>query len=116
MTNSRAKGRAGETKARHMWEDRDFTCEDMSGGRTSCDFLAIKDGTIWAVEVKDRAIIDMRCFRAQARMNAKKGIKWAVAAHIPDTRAWIIERQGTFPVLWYEKGDALCAVQEGDAL
>ena len=105
MTDSRAKGRIGETAAMRMWEDRDYTCEDMSCGRASCDFLAVKDGTVWAVEVKDRAIIDMRRFRDQARANAKRGTKWALSVHIPGTRAWIVDRQGLPVSLWHdEKG------------
>ena len=106
MTDSRAKGRRGETTALRMCEDRDYSCEDMSCGKSSCDFLAIKDGTVWAVEVKDRSVIDVRAHRNQARRNAKKGMRWMLMCHWPDTSSWIVERQGLPLAVWHQKGAA----------
>jgi predicted RecB family endonuclease len=104
MTDSRAKGRKGETTARLLLESRDYTCEDLSAGRASCDILAIKDGVVHAVEVKDQVSIRMYDFRKQARANAKKGVRWMVMAHICGTRSWLVERQGERPCVWHERG------------
>lgn len=103
-SSSRSKGRRGETSALHLLESRDYTCEDMSAGRASCDILALKDGIAWAVEVKNRDIINPREFRKQARANAKKGTRWMVMAKIADTRSWLVERQGQRPCVWTEVG------------
>ena len=103
---SRDKGRRGETRARHILESRDYSCEDMSAGRSSCDILAIDTrGTVWSVEVKDHLSIKPRDFRKQARANAKRGTKWMVMCHWPDSRSWVVERQGMRPTFWHEGGD-----------
>lgn len=104
MTDSRAKGRRGETAALRLLEERDYSCEDMSAGRSSCDLIAVKDGSTWAVEVKDRVLINPRQFRKQARANAKRGYRWMLLCHIPDTRSWLVERQGERPTVWHERG------------
>lgn len=101
--NARTKGRKGETTARRMLEARDYTCEDLSAGRASCDILALKDGVAWAVEVKDRVLLAPYDFRKQARANAKKGTRWMVMAHWAGTSAWVIERQGQRPSIWFEQ-------------
>ena len=101
--SSRSKGRKGETDARLLLEERDYTCEDLSAGRSSCDILALKDGVAWAVEVKDQVSIRMYDYRKQARANAKKGMRWMVMAHICGTRSWLVEKQGCKPTIWHER-------------
>lgn len=104
MTDSRAKGRKGETDARLLLESRDYTCEDLSAGRASCDILAIKDGTVWACEVKDCVSLEIRQWRKQAVRQAKKRTRWMLLMHIPDTRSWLVLRQSERPVIWHERG------------
>lgn len=88
-----------------MLEERDYTCEDLSAGHASCDILAIDPrGIAYAVEVKDRVLIDIRAVRKQARTNAKRHTRWMLMCHIPDSKSWIVERQGERPCVWHERG------------
>ena len=102
MTNSRSKGRRGETSARHLLESRDYTCEDLSAGRASCDILAIKNGIAHYVEVKNRQVINPVAFRKQAVKNCKSNGRWMVLAKIEGSRSWLVLRQGERPVVWHE--------------
>ena len=104
--SSRSKGRRGETAAKRLLEERDYSVEDLSAGIASCDLLAIKDGHVWACEVKNRDIINLRDFRKQARANAKKGTRWMLMCKLADTSSWYIERQGLRPAVWHERGSA----------
>ena len=100
---SRDKGRRGETTARHILESRDYSCEDMSAGRSSCDILAIDTrGTVWCVEVKRRDVIPVKDAREQAIRNTKRGTRWMVMCHIQGTRSWLVLRQNEKPVVWHE--------------
>jgi len=99
----RSKGRQGETRALHLLQSRDYSCEDMSAGKASCDILAIDTyGAVWSVEVKNRDIINVRDFRDQAKRNAKPRTRWMVLAHIAGTSSWLVERQGARPCVWHE--------------
>lgn len=102
--SSRSKGRRGETAALALLADRDYSCEDMSSGRASCDILAIDThGTVWSVEAKNRDLINVREFRDQAKRNAKPRTRWMVLAHINGTSSWLCLRQGERPEVWHEK-------------
>ena len=104
---SRAKGRQGETTARHMLEERDYECEDLSAGRASCDILACSSKGVWfSVEVKNRDVIPVLDARKQARQNAKRGTRWMTMCHIAGSRSWLVERQGERPTVWHERESA----------
>lgn len=101
---TRSKGRRGETAALALLTERDFSCEDMSAGRASCDILAIdKRGIVWSVEVKNRDLINVREFREQAMRNAKPRTRWMVLAHIAGTSSWLVLRQGERADVWHGK-------------
>jgi Holliday junction resolvase-like predicted endonuclease len=103
MVNSRDKGRRGEGTAIYLLTSRDYTIvADTTAGKASCDLLAEKCGITFAVEVKNRALIDMRAFRDQARKQARGKQRWMLLVKIPGTSSWLVERQGLRPGIWHE--------------
>lgn len=106
-STSRNKGRRGETAAKRLLQDRDYTIlADTTAGIATDDLLAQdKDGNIWSVEVKYRKTIEPARFSGQARFQTrnKKRVRWMVLAHIDGTSSWLVLRQGLQPAIWQEK-------------
>ena len=98
--NSRSKGRRGETEAKNLLRDRDWEVADLTAGVSSEDFWATdQNGVTWSVEVKNRKVINMREFRAQAVRNSGKK-PWMVMAKIEGLSEWLICRQGEKSQIW----------------
>lgn len=104
---SRSKGRRGETTAKRLLQDRDYSIlADTTSGLATDDLLAQDTkGAIWSVEVKNRKSISPALFIGQARLQAskKRGLRWMVLAHIEGTSSWLVLRQGLQPTVWQEK-------------
>lgn len=104
-SRSRSKGRRGESAAKRLLIERDWTMlADTTAGVSECDLVASKGGIVFAIEVKNREIIHPSEFRAQAIRNTKKGTHWMWLAKIAGTRSWLVERQGERPCVWTEVG------------
>ena len=103
---SRNKGRRGETAAKRLLQDRDYTIlADTTAGIATDDLLAQdSSGAIWSVEVKYRKTIEPTKFAGQARFQVRnKKLRWMVLAHIEGTSSWMVLRQGLQPAVWNEK-------------
>lgn len=104
---SRNKGRRGETAAKRLLKDRDYTIlADTTAGLATDDLLAQDaGGALWSVEVKNQKIINPALFIGQARAQAgkKRGPRWMVLAHIHNTSSWLVLRQAERPTIWHEK-------------
>lgn len=104
---SRRKGRRGETTAKRMLQDRDYTIlADTTAGISADDLIVQdKDGNIWSVEVKNQKTITPERFETQARLNRKSMTRqrWMVLAHIHGTTSWLVLRQAERPTVWHEK-------------
>ena len=101
---SRRKGRRGETTAKRLLADRDYTViADTTAGIATDDLVARdKDGALWSVEVKNQKNICPEKFSGQARENAGQN-RWMVLAHIANTSSWLVLRQAERPTIWHEK-------------
>lgn len=106
---SRRKGRKGESTAKSLLGDMDWTITaDCTAGLDCPDLIATKDFTdTYAVEVKNTKAIDMNKFRKQAREQAKKvKLPYIIMAKIYGTKDWLIEIQdgaGSYRRIWTEK-------------
>jgi Holliday junction resolvase-like predicted endonuclease len=102
--NSRRKGRRGETKAKHLLLDRNFTIlADTTAGISTDDLVAQDEaGAIWSVEVKNKRIIEPTKDTGQAKANAGRN-RWMLLAHIEGTSSWLVLRQAERPAVWHEK-------------
>ena len=98
---SRSKGRRGETSVKHLLAGRDWVVHDLSAGLASADLLAADpDGKVWAVEVKATAAITTT-HRSQAMEQGKKArLPWMLVSTIHGTGCWLVQRQGSRPVVW----------------
>jgi Holliday junction resolvase-like predicted endonuclease len=107
---ARRKGRKGETAAKNLLADKDWTIlADLTSGISTED-LIVEDtsGTIYSVEVKNVKLIDVPKFRKQAMANAKKIKKrWLLMLKIDGTSSWLIMRQSEKPIVWTEKKEEL---------
>ena len=103
MTDSRRKGRDGESRAERLLGDRDFTVDDLACGKSGCDLIATKDGVTWAVEVKNCTALPIAAWRRQAIRQRKTGQRWMLVMHLPGTREWLVMRQGERSLVWEEK-------------
>lgn len=101
---SRRKGRRGETTAKRLLRDREYTILADTTAGIATDDLVVKDpeGRVWSVEVKNQKSINPSNFRKQARENAGRN-HWMVLAHIDGTSAWLVLRPAARPTVWYEK-------------
>lgn len=101
---SRRKGRRGETTAKRLLQDKDYTIlADTTAGIATDDLLVHdKDGVLWSVEVKNQRTISPENFSRQARHNAGN-LRWMVLAHIHNTSSWLVLRQAERPTVWHEK-------------
>lgn len=106
---SRNKGRRGETEAKRLLKDRDYTIlADTTAGIATDDLLAQdSSGAIWSVEVKYRKNIEPTKFAGQARfqIRQKRQLRWMVLAHIEGTSGWLVLRQAMPPTVWLQKED-----------
>ena len=104
---SRRKGRRGETTAKRMLQDRDYTILADTTAGISADDLIVQDadGNIWSVEVKNQKTICPERFETQARLNRTSMTRqrWMVLAHIHGTTSWLVLKQGERPTVWHEK-------------
>ena len=102
--NSRRKGRRGETKAKHLLLDRNFTIlADTTAGISTDDLVAQDEaGAIWSVEVKNQRTIEPAKHTGQARANAGRN-RWMLLSHIEGTGSWLVLRQSERPTVWHEK-------------
>lgn len=103
---SRTKGRRGETAAKRILQDRDYTIlADTTAGIATDDLLAQdSSGAIWSVEVKYRKTIEPTRFAGQARFQVRnKKLRWMVLAHIEGTSGWLVLRQAMPPTVWLQK-------------
>ena len=99
--SQRDKGRRGEGTVALLLEERDYIVTDTTAGKTEPDLIALKDGIMWAVEVKDHIVLHPNQWRKQARENAKrKKMRWMLVYHLPGYRSWVVERQGCDPAFW----------------
>ena len=101
---SRDKGRRGESAAKHLLADRDYSIlADTSSGLSTDDLLVESpDGEIISVEVKNCKLINLPAFIAQARTNAKKR-PWLLLAKLDQTASWLCMGKGRKPQIWHEK-------------
>lgn len=106
MIDSRAKGRRGQTEAKRLLLDRDWSVADLSAGISSEDILAIDPhGKAWAVEVKKTLDICAK-HRAQAiKQGNNRKAPWMLMSHIAGTSAWLVQRKAMAPEIWTSKGN-----------
>jgi hypothetical protein len=73
----------------------------LLGARLSADLRAADpDGKVWAVEVKATAAITTT-HRSQAMEQGKKArLPWMLVSTIHGTGCWLVQRQGSRPVVW----------------
>lgn len=104
---SRSKGRRGETAAKCLLADRDYTIlADTSAGLSTDDLVVQSpDGKVFSVEVKNTRLIDVPKFRAQAIRNAKRN-SWLLLCKIDNTKSWLVIKKGAIPSVWHEKPKA----------
>ena len=104
-SRSRSKGRRGETAAKRLLQERDFTIlADLAAGIASCDLLARDpNGGLHSVEVKNRETIPVKEAWEQACKNTAKGTKAMLLAKIHGTSSWLVMRSGQRPVCWHER-------------
>ena len=100
----RRKGRRGETAAKRLLADHDYTILADTAAGIATDDLVVQDdsGCVWSVEVKTRKLIDIPLFRGQARKQAGKK-RWMLLAHIDETSSWLVLRKGMRPTVWHQK-------------
>lgn len=103
----RRKGRRGETAAKRLLADHDYTILADTAAGIATDDLVVQDdsGCVWSVEVKTRVIINPALFTAQARQQAGR-TRWMVLAHIHKTSSWLVMRKGMRPTVWHQKEES----------
>lgn len=104
--SQRDKGRRGESAAKLLLSDRDYTILADTSAGISTDDLVVQSpcGQIVSVEVKNTKLIDLPRFVAQARKNAKKN-RWMLLAKLDNTSSWLCLKQGEKPQIWHQKGE-----------
>lgn len=104
MTNSRKKGRRGESEAKKLLLYLGYEVDDMNNGLSTCDLKATDtNGIRWAVEVKKNKVVDIPNFMKQTRENVGRGEKWMLMCHIHGTREWLVMRQGERTEIWHQE-------------
>lgn len=98
---TRDKGRRGQTEAKNLLLDRDWTVADLSAGIDCEDLIAVDgDGKSWCVEVKNCAGI-LPAHLKQAREQAKRRkLPWMLMSKIEGSSSWLVRRQGCEPAVW----------------
>lgn len=103
---TRNKGRKGETEAKRLLQDRDYTIlADTTGGLSTGDLVVQSpEGVVYDVEVKNRKLIDVPQFVGQARKNATRSkVAWMALAKIDGTSSWLCMAKNRLPVVWHAK-------------
>jgi len=65
--------------------------------------VAMKDSTVWAVEVKAQRVMRIDDWLSQARAQAVGRRRWCLMAKLPQSHSWLIYRQGEEPTIWEER-------------
>lgn len=101
---SRDKGAKGQSMATRLLRERDYIVDPISAGLKREDLIATApEGKKYSVEVKNCRIISMT-HRHQAITQAReRKLLWMLMSKIAGTSAWLIQRQGCYPVIWHEK-------------
>ncbi len=101
-SRKRTKGEQGERTAARLLASLGWTCERCGHERATCDIIGRDPtGETWAVEVKNRAIIDPLRHMEQASRNASAiGARWMVMAYLHGTGSWLVLRDGLLPEVW----------------
>jgi hypothetical protein len=101
---TRAKGRRGETAAKRLLADRDYTILADTSAGLSTDDLVVMDaaGKVWSVEVKNTVSINVKVNREQARKNCGKN-HWMLLCRIDQEGAWLVFRKGERVSVWHDK-------------
>lgn len=102
----RNKGRRGETAAKQLLQDRDYTIlADTSAGVSQADVIAMDElGTVFAVEVKNTASINVAAYRKQAIAQAGR-MNWMLMCKIAGTNCWLVMGKHRNTTVWEEKGN-----------
>ena len=100
---SRSKGKRGEAAARLLLQERDFEVHDLTDGASCADFVAMRAGKTYMVEVKNTASIDVPRFVSQARSNCGRHGRWMLFAHLHGTSSWLVMRGDAPPTVWHAK-------------
>lgn len=103
--SQRDRGRRGQTAAEALLTKRDWTVDPITAGVKREDMIATDpSGIVWSVEVKNCMSITV-AHRKQAMEQAKaRKLPWMLMNKIHGTRAWLIQRKGFRPALWFETG------------
>lgn len=101
----RDKGSRGQTAAKHLLLDRDWTVISTTAGIKTEDIVATDpSGKTWSVEVKNCVNITQAHKLQAMEQAAKRKLPWLLMNKIAGSTGWLIQRQGGYPVIWYEKG------------
>lgn len=101
-SKSRDKGCRGEAEARAVLGEHDFAVIEQPRGRATCDCIAHKDGTMYAVEVKYAEAITLAKWRKQAREQGKAlKMPWLLMVRLPGhPRKFYVEGANVEPSVW----------------
>lgn len=105
---SRNRGKAGQREAEAVLTERDFIVMESAPGKEDCDFLAIRNGKTYAVEVKHQKLIQLDRFRAQAREQAaRRKTAWLLMCRLAGHRnTFLVEGTDQLPTVWRSRGEA----------
>ena len=100
--SQRDKGARGQSEAATVLRSHGYAVSQLTCGIKSEDIIAEYDGSMWAVEVKNCATINIRNMRRQAREQAKaKGLPW-----------WLLVRLEGHPHTFLsERVDGVCILR-----
>ena len=98
---TRSKGRRGQQEFANLLRSLDWSVAELNAGTCAEDFIAVApNGSAFAVEVKNCAVIT-QAHRQQAMRQAQaRKLPWMLASKIAGTSSWLIQRQGDRPVCW----------------
>ena len=99
----RNKGRRGETMAKTLLTERDWTVVDLSAGCNDADLLAICPETniTYLVEVKNQKLLKWEDWQRQAiEQGNKRKLPWMLMVKLPGYNSWIIARKNLQPSIW----------------
>lgn len=96
---SRSRGKRGESLARLLLSERDYDVDDLTDGTSCADFIAVKHGRVYAVEVKCHKSINLPEFLSQARKQAGRK-RWMLLAKLEGYRAFLVIASDIPPTVW----------------
>lgn len=104
----RDKGRRGQTAAEKLLQYRGYKTDPITAGVKREDIVAVDpDGVGWAVEVKNCNAITVGHRQQAMEQASKRNLRWMLMSKIAGTRAWLIQRQGEIPTVWFDVSDML---------